>query len=404
MLKPLDTLTMPKEVTSVSDDAFEEHCPRRLVAPFAPDVESARRVRELVITSPDFRFDIEPFIFYQGLESIELACDHPLYAAKDGILFSKDYRQIVYYPAARPGAYFRVPEGITSIGDYAFWHQGTLKEVTMAPSVREVGRSAFHFCYRMRSLSFSDEILSFPDQPPFGISALSDERHQITLPLMHMERIHLPQKLRYLGRNSLMDVVPDVVRLPASLEEVGTGSLVGAKHVWVYEGTAEHLLKGFKVEQDRGTYAHLPDEILVLDSVGHEKMRLLFPDSFWREWENSWDQVWMDGGLNYEAYEPLGLEVAEHGNPHPYLELAFHPDPAKAEEYRTLVGRASYFLGESYLEKGWNETFLRLLRLQPLEKGVQERLLKRCNELGNTTCIAYLLQEGKDHAKTEFPL
>jgi hypothetical protein len=64
------------------------------------------------------------------LKEISVAEDNESYVAQGGILFTKDMKTLVSYPSAKPGETYIIPDGVTSIGDSAFFWCNDLRELT----------------------------------------------------------------------------------------------------------------------------------------------------------------------------------------------------------------------------------------------------------------------------------
>ncbi|MDR1348496.1 MAG: leucine-rich repeat protein, partial [Prevotellaceae bacterium] len=109
-----------------------------------------------------------------GLKAIEVASNHADYSSGDGVLFTKDKKVLISYPAGKSGTY-TLPDGVESIGDhafyfcpylysviisnsvksigdYAFCNSTGLASVTIGSSVTSIERSAFYYCYDLTSV------------------------------------------------------------------------------------------------------------------------------------------------------------------------------------------------------------------------------------------------------------
>ena len=72
----------------------------------------------------------------------------------------------------------RISNGITSIGDYAFYGMSALKTVEMSPSVTELGKCSFAFCSSIEKINLSSNILKIGESAFEACVKLND----ITLP------------------------------------------------------------------------------------------------------------------------------------------------------------------------------------------------------------------------------
>ena len=69
-----------------------------------------------------------------------------------------------------------IPDGVTIIGDYAFFNCSRLTSMTIPDSVTDIGRLAFRKCVGLKSLVFKGKTLEEVkdmDNYPFGIQAES---------------------------------------------------------------------------------------------------------------------------------------------------------------------------------------------------------------------------------------
>lgn len=80
-----------------------------------------------------------------NISKIEVDPNNKNYKSVDGILFSKDGKTIVRYPAAKNGGY-AVPADVNTIGGGAFAHSTKLTSVTISEGVTDIPENAFTYC------------------------------------------------------------------------------------------------------------------------------------------------------------------------------------------------------------------------------------------------------------------
>ncbi len=93
------------------------------------------------------------FVNCISLESITVDENNADFISDDGILFSKDKKTLVYYPAAKSGSVYTVPDTVTTIGRYAFTNAQNLTAVILPSSVTEFETGAFNG-YNIRDIYF----------------------------------------------------------------------------------------------------------------------------------------------------------------------------------------------------------------------------------------------------------
>lgn len=89
-----------------------------------------------------------------NLTRIEVEEGNESFVSVDGVLFSKDMKTLVCYPAGRQNAEYTVPEGVASIDEYAFYGCEALMTVTLPNSLSSIGNDAFTGCQRLADMVF----------------------------------------------------------------------------------------------------------------------------------------------------------------------------------------------------------------------------------------------------------
>lgn len=84
--------------------------------------------------------------------------DH--FTSVDGVLFSKDRKELICYPCGRREKEYHIPEGVEKIAEEAFLNVEHLEYVYMPASVKVVEEGAFKACPRLVE---TEEIRAFPD-------------------------------------------------------------------------------------------------------------------------------------------------------------------------------------------------------------------------------------------------
>ncbi len=107
------------------------------------------------ITIPDSVTSIgsSAFAGCNSLENITVEENNTMYSSQDGILYNKEKTQFIHIPNAIKGA-ITIPDEVTSIGDFAFYHCTNLTSITIPDSVTSIGRSAFYECTSLESVTF----------------------------------------------------------------------------------------------------------------------------------------------------------------------------------------------------------------------------------------------------------
>lgn len=86
------------------------------------------------------------------LKAIEVSKDNPYLKSVDGVLYTKDGRVLLAYPAGKQDQTYRIPDGVVYIGDGAFMGAKNLKEITLPKGIYDVGDFAFKNCTKLEKI------------------------------------------------------------------------------------------------------------------------------------------------------------------------------------------------------------------------------------------------------------
>lgn len=99
-----------------------------------------------------------------GIMSYNVDPENKNYMSSNGVIFSKDGKTLLIYPAGSEAAIYDVPEGTEKIGDYAFLEIRNLMQVNLPDSVTEIGKSAFKECWALRGISIPDSVTKIGEE------------------------------------------------------------------------------------------------------------------------------------------------------------------------------------------------------------------------------------------------
>ena len=133
--KALKKITIPKTVTSIGEEDF-----------FGSSFP-----------------DTNPFQGCTALEEIVVEKGNPCYTAVDGVLYTKDKKELLSYPVGKKANFFQVPDGVERISNYAFREGVYLKELVMNDDLYEIGYRAFTDCSGLSSLVIPPKVSVLED-------------------------------------------------------------------------------------------------------------------------------------------------------------------------------------------------------------------------------------------------
>ncbi len=138
---------IPDGVTSIGDCAFQ-NC-NSLTSVTIP--ESVTNIYNNAFENCD------------GLTEIKVDASNKNYSSQDGVLFNKNKTVLLQYPIGNTRTSYDVPNGVTSISDWAFAYCDSLTSVTIGNGVTSIGYYAFEDCDSLTSVTIPDSVANIGD-------------------------------------------------------------------------------------------------------------------------------------------------------------------------------------------------------------------------------------------------
>ena len=157
----LTSIEIPSSVTSIGNSAFS-------------------RCSLTSIEIPSGVTSIGGYAFYgcSSLTSINVDEANKSYKSMDGVLYTKDQKTLISYPAKKEGTAYTIPDSVTSIGDSAFSYCSSLTSIEIPDSVISIGDHAFFFCSSLTSIEIPSSVISIGNVAFCDCSSLTS----ITIP------------------------------------------------------------------------------------------------------------------------------------------------------------------------------------------------------------------------------
>ena len=154
------------KLTSIGDGAFEDCSFRSIEIPSSvTSIGNGAFYRCISLTSIEIPSSVtsignNAFRGCSSLTSITVDDHNQAYLSIDGILFSKDRTILIRYPSGKTEVSYTIPEGVTSIGNYAFYSCDTLTSIEIPSSVMNIGDGAFDDCNNLSSIEMPSSVTS----------------------------------------------------------------------------------------------------------------------------------------------------------------------------------------------------------------------------------------------------
>jgi hypothetical protein len=121
------------------------------------------------------------------LTSVTVDNQNPQYTSNAGVLFDKQIKTLIVYPAGKSDSSYTIPNSVTAIGNTAFYGCTSLTSVTIPNSVTSIGDEAFSGCTGLTSVTIPNSVTAIGGNPFYDCTGLKE----ITLPRLHQRLVFL---------------------------------------------------------------------------------------------------------------------------------------------------------------------------------------------------------------------
>ena len=194
--------------------------------PWNDQRESIKRV---VIEEGVTSIGTDAFFNYTSLKKFVVAEGNTCYTAKEGVLFNKDMSDIVLCPAGKTGRYV-IPNGVTSIGEDAFYGCAGLTSVKIPDSVTSIGDGAFERCTGLTSVVIPNSVtaigtIAFSRCSGLTKAVVSDnvtEMRDVFSYCTSLTSVTLPKRLTSIGDNTFACCTSITsIKIPDGVKSIG---------------------------------------------------------------------------------------------------------------------------------------------------------------------------------------
>ena len=99
-----------------------------------------------------------PFPKMKSLSRVDVSADNEVFSSFDGVLFSKDGTELIYYPVAKRAEEYKVPATVTKIRSGAFARNHYIKKLIISGNVVDTGENNFCNCTSLVTVIFENGV------------------------------------------------------------------------------------------------------------------------------------------------------------------------------------------------------------------------------------------------------
>ena len=217
----LINIELPEGVTSIDDDAFYRcksltniELPDGLTSIGANAFDECINLINIELPEGVTKIGNEAFSGCLSLTSIKVDINNEYYMDDNGVLYTKDGKQLLQYPPKKEDTSYKVLETVTSIGSNAFYRCSNLTNIELPEGVTSIRNEAFRACTSLEKINLPEgittiETLTFYDcrsltniELPKGVTSIENGAFWSC---RNLTNIKIPEGVTYIAENTFND-------------------------------------------------------------------------------------------------------------------------------------------------------------------------------------------------------
>ena len=192
---------------------------------------------------------VSAFSYCTSLTSITVAEGNENYKSIDGNLYSKDGKTLIRYAIGKTDTTFTVPEGVTTIGEHAFYKCTSLTSIELPDSLTTIGYEAFCKCTSLASIELPDSLTTIGGFAFAECTSLTNIELPDSLTIIgkkafywctSLTSIELPDNLTTIGVSAFYKCTSlTSIVIPEGVTTIGSDAFYGCESLTIYCEVAE---------------------------------------------------------------------------------------------------------------------------------------------------------------------
>ena len=175
-------------------------------------------------------FDEGAFINCSSLESINVSTDNPKYTSVGGILYTKNMKKLVQYPAAKKSTTYEIPTSVSSITKYAFSQNKNLKVIKMLNNDKKFNHEILMNCLNLEKFVVDKDNKYYSSVKGMLYNKKGDTL--LLFPAKKATTYALPKGTKCIGYQAFKNSIVKKVKIPNSVKEISSKAFLNCKNLY----------------------------------------------------------------------------------------------------------------------------------------------------------------------------